>query len=248
MGRVMKRVVPVWALVLAACGGAGHVDVPAPSAGVREVPLSIRWVRRSAEHRAAFLQAYRLAGERVRAAAASRGSTPWGVILDADETILDNSDYQLSRAELGLGYTQESWTAWVRRQAADTLPGAAGFIRAVHELGGRVVVVTNRWDYECGDTRANLDSLGVAVDLVLCRPSSAASDKNPRFRSVQDGTAAASLPALDVVLWVGDNIQDFPGLSQDSGSGAGTALADFGTRFIVLPDPMYGSWERNPPR
>jgi len=242
----MRRVVPVWAVVLAACGGAGHLEAPVPSAGVTELPLSIRWVRRSAEHRAVFLQAYGQAGERVRAAAASRGSSPWGVILDADETILDNSDYQLSRAELGLGYTQESWTAWVRRQAADTLPGAAGFIRAVRELGGRVVVVTNRWDYECPDTRANLDGLGVAVDLVLCRPSGLPGDKNPRFRSVRDGTADASLPALDVVLWVGDNIQDFPGLSQESGAGA--APSEFGTRFIVLPNPMYGSWERNPPR
>ncbi len=243
----MRRWVPVWVLVVTACGGAGQVELPSPASGLRELPLSVRWVRRSAEHRATFLQAYRTAEERVRAAAASRGGSPWGVILDADETILDNSDYQKSRAELGLGYTQESWTAWVRRQAADTLPGAAGFIRGVHELGGRVVVVTNRWDYECGDTRANLDSLGVPVDLVLCRPSSSPSDKNPRFRSVEDGTADASLPAMNVVLWVGDNIQDFPGLTQESGAGAGAALSDFGTRFIVLPNPMYGSWERNPP-
>lgn len=221
------------------------MELPSPGAGVRELPLSVRWVRRSAEHRAAFLQAYRMAGERVHAASA-RGGSPWGVILDADETILDNSDYQRDRAALGLGYTQESWTAWVRRQAADTLPGSAGFIRGVREMGGRVVVVTNRWDYECPDTRANLDSLGVAVDLVLCRPSSDPSDKNPRFRSVEDGTADASLPALEVVLWVGDNIQDFPDLTQESGAGA--ALSDFGTRFIVLPNPMYGSWERNPPR
>jgi 5'-nucleotidase (lipoprotein e(P4) family) len=184
----------------------------------------------------------------VRAAAASHGSSPWGVILDADETILDNSDYQSGRAAQGLGYTQESWTAWVRRQAADTLPGAAAFIRGVYGLGGRVVVVTNRWDYECPDTRANLDRLGVGVDLVLCRPSRMAGDKNPRFRSVQEGTADASLPALDVLLWVGDNIQDFPDLTQASALAPAAALADFGSRYIVLPNPMYGSWERNPPR
>jgi 5'-nucleotidase (lipoprotein e(P4) family) len=234
-------------MVLAAWGGGGRVEVPLPSPAGRALPLSIRWVQTAAEHRAAFLQSYRLAGERVRAAA-SGGVRAWAVILDADETILDNSAYQRERAEVGLGYTQESWTAWVRRQAADTLPGVASFIGQVRELGGRVVVVTNRYDYECGDTRDNLEKLGVAVDLVLCRPSSAPSDKNPRFRSVEDGSADPSLPALAVVLYVGDNIQDFPGLTQESVRGAGAGLSEFGTRFIVLPNPMYGSWERNPPR
>ena len=170
------------------------------------------------------------------------------MIMDADETILDNSEYQKERASLGLGYTQESWTAWVRREAADTLPGAAAFIRLVRDLGGRVAVVTNRYDYECGDTRDNLVRLVVEVDLLLCRPSAAASDKGPRFRAVADGTADAGVPAMEVLLWVGDNIQDFPGLTQAARSAGDPVLAEFGRRYVVLPNPMYGSWERNPAR
>jgi 5'-nucleotidase (lipoprotein e(P4) family) len=243
----MKRWIP-WLVVAAGCGRTGLPAPAAPSPAEPGQPLAIHWTRTAAEHRAVFLQAYRLAGERVQSLAAGRAAGTWAVILDADETILDNSEYQKERASLGLPWTQESWTAWVRREAADTLPGAAGFMALVRQLGGRVAVVTNRMDYECGDTRDNLAKLGVPVDLLLCRPSSAPSDKNPRFRAVAEGTADPSVPAAEVLLWIGDNIQDFPGLTQAARAGDGSVLAEFGSRFIVLPNPMYGSWERNPPR
>ncbi|HET7746393.1 MAG TPA: 5'-nucleotidase, lipoprotein e(P4) family, partial [Vicinamibacteria bacterium] len=73
--------------------------------------------------------------------------------------------------------------------------------------------------------------------------------KNPRFERVQKGTAAEGLPPLEVLLWIGDNIQDFPGLRQDVvRADPEAALAPFGTRYFAIPNPMYGSWERNPPR
>jgi 5'-nucleotidase (lipoprotein e(P4) family) len=236
--------------VTVGCGGTSVVLpplLPAPGTGASQL-AAVHWTRTAAEHRALFLQVYRQAGERVRSLSAGRAAGTWAVIMDADETVLDNSEYQKERASVGLGYTQESWTAWVRREAADTLPGAAAFIRGVRQLGGRVAVVTNRYDYECGDTRDNLDRLGVAVDLLLCRPSAASSDKGPRFRAVSDGTAEAGVPAMEVLLWVGDNIQDFPGLTQDARTGPDSVLAEFGVRFVMLPNPMYGSWERNPAR
>lgn len=244
----MRHAIPVLMLVTASCGGGSVAnDLVLPSPREAEIPLAVRWTRNSAEHRAAFLQAYRLAGERVRMAAQGRPTGSWAVIMDADETILDNSQYQLERARVGLGFTSESWTEWVRRAAADTLPGAAPFIRLVRELGGRVAVVTNRKDFECEDTRDNLTNLGVEVDLVLCRTSAEPGDKGPRFRSVQDGTADPSIGPVDIVLWVGDNIQDFPELTQESALETGARLTDFGVRYVVLPNPMYGSWEGNPP-
>lgn len=244
----MRRVILVLGAGLAACGGPAGLGVAVPSPREAVVPLAVHWTRTAAEHRAAYLQAYRLAGDRVLESAGSREAGTWAVILDADETILDNSRYQKERAELGLGYTSESWTEWVRREAADTLPGAAGFIRQVRDRGGRVAVVTNRRDYECADTRDNLAHLGIEVDLLLCRPSSGSSDKAPRFRAVEEGTADPAFGPLQVLLWVGDNIEDFPGLTQAARTGPGSLLADFGTRFIVLPNPMYGSWEGNPSR
>ena len=120
-----------------------------------EQPTAVRWSRTAAEHDALFEQTYRLAGAHVRQVADTL-SGDWAVVLDADETLLDNSLYQRERAAARLGYTSDSWNAWVRRRAAPALPGAVAFTRLVGALGGRVVVVTNRDEAVCADTRANL--------------------------------------------------------------------------------------------
>ena len=218
---------------------------PASAPEIRDVPLDIRWVRRSAEHRAAFVQTYRAAGLHLRAVADTLAAADWAVVLDADETLLDNSLYQRERAEQGLGFTPESWNAWVRREQATALPGAAAFVRLVGALGGRVVVVTNRDDAVCAETRRNLTGVGIAPDAVLCQVGGEG-DKDPRFAAVARGDVPG-LPPLAVVMWLGDNIQDFPGLTQDVRAGGDGALDAFGGRFWVLPNPMYGSWTRNGP-
>jgi 5'-nucleotidase (lipoprotein e(P4) family) len=245
----MKQLAVVLLIAGAACAPAVTSPAPAPpapaapaAAAAPALPLSIRWSRGSAEHDALFLQAYRVAEERVRAAEAALPDGGWAVILDADETVIDNSIYQKERAEQGLPYSSESWNEWVRRRAAPALPGAAEFTRAVRALGGRVVIVTNRDEPVCEPTRENLRAVGIAFDAVLCRQGT--SDKNPRFQAVEQGTAAPALPPARVLLWVGDNVQDFPGLSQAARTQP-AALAEFGRRFIVLPNPMYGSWEQN---
>jgi 5'-nucleotidase (lipoprotein e(P4) family) len=204
---------------------------------------AIHWWRSSAEQRAVFLQTYRWAGERLRALAAHEPRGSWAVIMDADETVLDNSPYQLRRASQNLGYSADSWAAWAHEKAAPATPGAPEFTRLVHELGGRVAIVTNRDDDQCADTRENLRQVGIAFELVLCRVQGQ-SDKNPRFAAVQAGTGTGQ-PPLKVLMWVGDNIQDFPRLSQDA-RGQPSTLDEFGRAYVILPNPMYGSWERNP--
>lgn len=109
-----------------------------------------------------------------------------------------------------------------------------------------MVLVTNRDEVVCDATRRNLEAEAVRVDLVLCRRPGV-SEKETRFGSVQDGSASPDLPALEVVAWVGDNIQDFPGGSQALRDGDPVALAAFSQRYFVLPNPMYGSWEGNAP-
>ncbi|MBV9774213.1 MAG: hypothetical protein JO040_09710 [Gemmatimonadetes bacterium] len=226
--------------------GAAPAPTPAPAAAAAQpaLPHDIHWVRNSAEYRALALQVYRDAGDRLRELSRGMAQGSWGVILDADETVLDNSEYQKRRALAGAGYSDESWNAWVRERAAGAVPGAPEFTRAVRELGGRVVIVTNRDEAVCAETRENLRKLDVAADLVLCRPQGQ-SDKNPRFQAVGAGTAG--LPPLRVLEYVGDNIQDFPGLSQ-AARPTPAALEPFGRSYFMLPDPMYGSWERNPMR
>jgi 5'-nucleotidase (lipoprotein e(P4) family) len=250
-----RRATPVLAaLALAACASAPRpvpvtpAPVAQPVARMRGVPESIRWFRTSAERRVLYVQVYRAAGEQLARLAAGRPAGSWAVILDADETVLDNSPYQRERALLDSGFTPQSWDAWVRRASAEPLPGAVAFTRRAHELGGRVAIVTNRDEAQCPPTRDNLRAVGVAADVVLCKPAEGSGDKNPRFQAVAAGTAAAGVPPLQVLMWVGDNIQDFPGLSQDIRFAEESALAEFGVKYFLLPNPMYGSWERNQER
>jgi len=247
------------AVSLAACGGRAlpapeAAPVPRPSVAPqppalvpaqRPLPGAIRWFRRSAEYRAIVRQTYRLAAERLEALARGRAAGSWAVVLDADETVLDNGEYEQRRAEVDSVYTEASWAAWVREAAAPAVPGAAGFMDRARRLGGRVVIVTNRADSLCAATRANLERAGAGADLVLCQ-APGGGNKNPRFASVENGTAPSTLPPLAVLEYLGDNIQDFPQMTQAARADT-TALARFGRDWFILPNPMYGSWERNPP-
>jgi 5'-nucleotidase (lipoprotein e(P4) family) len=199
------------------------------------------WTRNSAEHTALALQAYRLASMSVDATVAAGTYGDWAVIVDTDETLLDNSEYQKERG--ALGWSADSWSAWAAREEATALPGSVEFLKRVHTLGGKVAVVTNRSAADCPATIANFDKVGILHDIVLCQTD--VSDKNPRFTAVANGTAAPAIGPLNVILWVGDNILDFPALDQDARNDQ-SRLADFGSRFVVLPNPMYGSWTSNP--
>jgi 5'-nucleotidase (lipoprotein e(P4) family) len=215
------------------------------AASADTIPASVQWFRASAERRAISVQTYRLATAVLERRAAGLAAGTWGVILDADETVLDNSPYQQELGRRRATFDAKTWNDWVMRGAAAPLAGAPGFVRRVRELGGRVVIVTNREQPQCDATRENLQRVGLAVDAVLCRTDSSNSFKDARFEAVASGAAPSTLPPLRVVMWVGDNIQDFPRLRQDLRTASDGAFAEFGDRFIVLPNPMYGSWERN---
>jgi 5'-nucleotidase (lipoprotein e(P4) family) len=210
---------------------------------VSTVPNDIRWLRDSAEYQAALYQVYRLATARVEQAAVGKAPGSWGVVLDADETVLNNSQYQLERAKLGLGFTSETWNAWVKRREATPLPGAAAFLARVRALGGKIAIVTNRLGSECDDTRAVFDTYTLAYDAMLCRPDGTPSDKNPRFDAVAAGRTPASSAPLEVVAFVGDNILDFPRLTQATKTQGAQAFSEFGVRYFLVPNPMYGSWQ-----
>lgn len=213
------------------CSGVCDIDAPVSPLG-----LDLRWYQRSAERRGISLQAYAAATAAVTARAQAGVPASWGVVMDIDETTLDNSAYQKRRAELGTGYSPGSWTEWVNEKAAPPIPGALAFTKKVKQLGGKVVFVTNRMDAtECAQTRDNLTAHGFAWDGMHCKTTT--SDKNPRFDAVKMG--------MEVVAFVGDNILDFPALSQDLRKQAESAYARFGETFFLIPNPMYGSFEKN---
>jgi 5'-nucleotidase (lipoprotein e(P4) family) len=208
------------------------------------VPNGTLWVQRSAEFVGIALQTYRAAGARLETAAAGRAPGTWAVVLDADETVLNNVQFQVEIAERGQVYSAALWNAWVRRREAAPMPGAPAFLARARQLGGLIAIVTNRLVSECADTIAVFERHALVYDAMLCRPDDAPSDKNPRFASVASGAAFARTMPVEIVAFVGDNIHDFPLLSQTTRTQGESAFRDFGVRYFLLPGPMYGSWER----
>ncbi len=115
-------------------GTALHAQQPAAP---RE--LGIKYMRDAEEYAALARQVYRMAGDAVTRTAPSLGRQAWAVILDIDETALDNSTYELERSAYGLPFESGSWNAWVRRREAGPVPGAAAFVATVRQAGGHVV-------------------------------------------------------------------------------------------------------------
>lgn len=201
-----------------------------------ELPDSIRWVMSSAEYRASAIQAYLGATAQVERLAAARKSSdrPWAVILDADETVLSTVEYQKSCTLSPC--TKTAWLEWIHQKKAPPVPGAVGFLSRVHAVGGTIAIVTNRRERACQDTADNLNAFDIPFDEILCRPNDdRADEKAPRWAKVAE--------EADVLMWVGDNIKDFPGLDQSLRDKGEDAFAAFGTRFILIPNPMYGSWK-----
>ena len=245
----MKILMPfVTLLLLTACAtgqkGVPPAVEPEPQSEVVEITSGVHWMRNSAEYRAIMLQTYALASERLRTLAAGREPGTWAIASDADETILDNSHYSRELILSGQQTSDERWDAWVARRAAPPLAGAVPFLELVHELGGYVAIVTNRRAEHCGDTRANFRAFDIPFDVILCREDDRR--KEDRWQSVEAGTASPGLPPVEILLWVGDNIQDFPGLDQSLRFEDDSGFAEFAERFFVVPNPTYGSWMSNP--
>lgn len=231
-------------------GTSSHGPVPALDATL--------WVQGSAGYRAAALQTYRLARRALDRALVDSSRTalldpgegyrdrPPAVILDVDETVLDNSPYQARLVRSGREFSPETWTAWVREEAAEPVPGALAFTRAAAERGVAVYYVTNRDHRVEPATRANLRRLGFPLpdegDRILTQDEREAwgSDKASRREHV----------ARDhrVLLLLGDDFNDFVSGARTSAEAYRRLVerhADrFGRDWFMLPNPTYGTWER----
>jgi len=205
---------------------------------------AILWTQSSAEKAALSYQAFSLARLRLdqdfRAIRSRRVRR--AVIVDVDETVLDNSAYQAKLAKERRPFEAKTWTDWCNRAEAKALPGAVEFLRYANSRGVRVFYITNRRLTEKDGTARNLQKLGfpdVSDETLLVRTDG--STKEPRRQSV-----AAK---YRIVLLMGDNLNDFAGVFEQSKTIDSRIAAaeqnknEFGARFIVLPNPMYGAWE-----
>lgn len=219
---------------------------------------SVLWVQTAAEYRASALQAYAAATAMLMPALADPEWTalteqaadefselPPAIILDVDETVLDNSPNQARQVLDDEEFSTPLWHRWVREEKAEAVPGALQFTRTAAALGIRVFYVTNRRHEVEEPTRRNLERLGFpldpAVDTLMTRDEQPdwGSDKGTRRRAVAAGHR--------VLLQLGDNLGDFVSGIDVAPAGRDEIVTRYesywGRRWIVLPNPQYGSWE-----
>lgn len=274
------------AVLLLVLGTSTTAQTPAHSspttAAANDQTLAVLWMQRAAEYRAACLQAYRAASRTLPdslddarwTACLEQGSAdfysalPPAVILDVDETVLDNSAFAARTIQDGKSFDSAAWAAWVHEQQAGAIPGALTYVHQAQQLGVRVIYVTNRKadsqkegavSTEESDTRANLKKLGFPIveqegeDVVLC--AGEIGDKAARRAKV--------CQSFRVVQLVGDNLGDFapgtePRKAAETPRGAAVECAQveadrarlveamagwWGQRWILIPNPSYGGFE-----
>lgn len=238
-----------------AAGGAVRAQEVAPN----DLLLATLWTQRSVEYRANALTVFALARIRLDEALVDKSWTaapleqkgdfqnlPAAVVLDVDETLLDNSAYEADRIRAGGRYEAVSWNAWVQRAEARAVPGAVEFARHAAERGVTLFYVTNRAAILEEKTRENLAAVG--FPLAPDRDTVLMPGERPEWTSEKASRRAEVARSYRILLLIGDDLGDFV-----TGARARpeerVALAEryaprWQTDWILLPNPYYGSWER----
>jgi acid phosphatase len=232
----------------------------APAAAPHENLNSILWVQTAAEYRAIAHQTFRSAEANLLRALKDPSWTaaleqtgeyskqPPAVILDLDETVIDNSAFQARMAAENKSFNDPDWSAWVDEKRAGLIPGAAQFLSTAHANGVAIFYITNRTCHpeRPADPTAQLVrqlNLPFEPSRLHCKASpSDPSDKSPRRRLVAGGHR--------VLLLIGDDLNDFLTTQKEQSTMEGRAIVVdsysryWGERWFMIPNPTYGSWER----
>ena len=256
--------------ICAALCGCATTEESAP-ANANDNMDAVLWQQASAEYAGVTKGVYAAASAALVeiAMTESAGDKGKAIVMDVDETVLDNVPYQAQLVLDGATYGSESWDEWIALRSAPPVPGAVEFIREAQSLGLHVVFVTNRrcrtrpgGDDECpqkADTRANLEDVGIdtrSTTLFLrgerppepCLPLLTAAEEGDGTWS-SDKTSRRECIQLsdDIVMLFGDQLGDF---TEHEDMPSGTARRDvaneyseyWGRVWFMLPNPTYGSW------
>ncbi len=240
---------PIFFLV--ACGSSRPAaDIPHPPSPpilmdpVAELSLhgtdAILWQYASAEAHRLFQQGYELARIRLEENLLERDGRPAAVIVDVDETVLDNSPYEMHLLNTSQVYTPATWKDWTARAEAKALPGSVEFLMHAAELGCEVFYITNRQLDEGPATLRNLEAQGFPfADEEHLMLMNEISDKTARRARVME--------THQVVLVVGDQLRDMAEVFKDRSDEHGKVLVDnwadsLSQYFILLPNPIYGTY------
>ncbi|MFT5734593.1 MAG: 5'-nucleotidase (lipoprotein e(P4) family) [Paracoccaceae bacterium] len=235
-----------------------QASAPSGTSSSNALLLATLYCNTSAEYAAACLSTYRAAELQLPALLQDVGHTgaleqagvfssfPTAIVLDVDETVLDNSPSEVRLIQTGTSYP-EGWDAWCMEGQARPVPGALEFTNRAAELGVTVFYVTNRKAHLKAATLQNLIDQGFPmkanVDTLFMRGD------RPEWQSDKTNRREAIAAEYRIVMLFGDNTGDFLGLDQAQGTAAErlSAVEDqsqrWGRSWFMLPNPMYGYWD-----
>lgn len=263
-------------LSLAGCATQEPKPAPVPPSALA-IPVSTQpaaddslyatlWQQRAIEHDLVYEEIYRDAQSRLLRAlrdphwdalphdernAVRHGSLHGlkpAVVLDVDETVLDNSPFQARQIRNGSAeFDRAGFNAWLNAAAARPLPGALEFTRFAAAHGVRVIFISNRTTDFTNVTAENLKRDGFPVvdaDSVLNlgtpTPGCTAQGSNKGCRR------ELVARKYRVLMEFGDNLADLLDIPVNTPDGRIEAIAPYrdwiGERWFVLPNPVYGSW------
>ena len=207
-----------------------------------QLVMATLWMQASAEFRALCYQTFNLARMNLDVFLGSyKGAKPVAVIVDADETVIDNCAYEAFLIGKNFGYSSKTWTPWMAAAQATEMPGALDFLNYAKAKGVEIFYITNRKMVGYEGTKKNLQALGFPF----------ADEKHLLLRTKSsDKQARRDLVAKDyeIALLLGDNLNDFLSVFRKKSVDERFAevdkiKADWGIKFIVFPNPTYGDWE-----
>ncbi len=232
----MKKIILLIFLVTAvSCGHMGSKNKAEYTEG------ATLWVQNAAEFRALSYQAFNSARLYLdRALLTKRNRKKPAVVVDIDETVLDNSPYQAMNILKNRSFDRKYWDEWIQKSQAKAIPGAIDFLNYAHKKGVEVIYISNRRIKGLGATYKNLLNLGFPVKRQNIFLKTTTNNKEERRQNV--------MRDFDIVLLAGDTLADFSEVFNEKGTNDRNILVDkmrddFGKKFIILPNPMYGDWE-----
>lgn len=204
---------------------------------------AVTWYQHSAEMKAIYYQSFNLAKiQLLKNKANSENTKPKAVVVDIDETMLDNSPFEAKCIETGKPYSKESWNKWVSQIAAIALPGAKDFSKFAEENDIEIFYISNRSVKNFDVTLQNLKNEGFA----FADSSHLLLKTNESSKKARRAIASEN---YEIILLIGDNLGDFSDIFEDRANNFGFDTVEkmkeeFGKRYIILPNPMYGAWEK----
>ena len=259
--RPQGRWLAILALVVVLGSTAPVVAQQATDPSASDLLNAVLWMQRSVEYKASALTAFALARIRLDQALADPNwtgapreqtgayqSLPTAVILDIDETILDNSGYQAWMVLKDTTFDPKTWNAYVNTMTSLPIPGALEFARYADSKGVKVFYVTNRTAEEEPATRKNLEKFGFPMggntDTMLM------TRKQPDWGSAKGTRRAHVARNYRVLLNVGDNFGDFVDEFRGNEAERLKVLEQhkdrWGREWIMIANPSYGSFESAP--